>query len=93
MTEDKTPEIRVEKRDRTAILVIDNPKRRNAIARKLRQELNLLVKEMMADDDVGAIVLTVPASISAPAPIFRKCANARSRNIGNCTSNRRRPSG
>jgi len=58
MSEDITPGIRLEKRGRTAILVIDNPKRRNAIARKLRQELNRFVKEAMADEEIGAIVLT-----------------------------------
>ncbi|MBD0417332.1 enoyl-CoA hydratase/isomerase family protein [Oryzicola mucosus] len=58
MTDTTSPGIRAEKRGRTAILTIDNPSRRNAIARKLRQELNGLVKEMLADESVAAIVLT-----------------------------------
>jgi enoyl-CoA hydratase/carnithine racemase len=58
MTGVTTPCIRVDRQERTAILTIDNPKRRNAIARKLRQELNQAVKEAMADDGVGAVILT-----------------------------------
>lgn len=58
MTETTTPGIRVDRQDRTAILTIDNPNRRNAIGRKIRQELYQILKELMADDAVGAIVLT-----------------------------------
>lgn len=58
MTETTTPGIRTETRDRIAILTIDNPARRNAIARTLRQELHRALKAALENEDIAAIILT-----------------------------------
>lgn len=58
MTETTISRISLENRGNIAILTIDNQKRRNAISRKLRQELNHLLKTSMENDEIRAIILT-----------------------------------
>jgi enoyl-CoA hydratase/carnithine racemase len=58
VTATPAPGVRVDRRGRVAILTIDNPMRRNALSRKLRQELSLAMKHAMADETVGAVILT-----------------------------------
>lgn len=48
----------VERRDRVALLVLDDPDRRNALSPSLVDELVAVVDELEADDGVGALVIT-----------------------------------
>lgn len=58
MNDISTPGIHTERHGRVGILKIHNPKRRNAINRHLRQELNRCVKEMMEDEGVVVVIIT-----------------------------------
>lgn len=58
----------VERRDRVAVLTLNDPKRRNALNVDLCDELVTVVESLEADGDVGAIVVT------GAAPAF--CAGA-----------------
>ncbi|MCD2172228.1 enoyl-CoA hydratase/isomerase family protein [Rhizobium sp. C4] len=58
MTDTTKPGIKVETLNRVAIITIDNPSRRNAIGRSLRQGLHQALKASMENEEVGAIVLT-----------------------------------
>jgi enoyl-CoA hydratase len=50
--------LRVERRDRVAILTLDDPDRRNALSPDLVDEIVAAVTELEADDGVGALVVT-----------------------------------
>jgi enoyl-CoA hydratase len=50
--------LRVERRDRVAILTLDDPERRNALSPELVDEIVTAVAECQRDDDVGALVVT-----------------------------------
>jgi len=50
--------LRIERRDRVAIFVLDDPERRNALSPELVDEIKGAVAACERDDDVGAIVVT-----------------------------------
>jgi hypothetical protein len=65
-------QVHIERRGRTAVLTLDDPKRRNALSLGLCAALKDTVEELEADDTVGALVVT------GQPPAF--CAGA---NLGN----------
>lgn len=50
--------VRLERRGSVGVLVIDRPDRRNALSRKTLVELGRLTRELVADSDIRAVVLT-----------------------------------
>jgi enoyl-CoA hydratase len=66
--------LRVDRRDRVALLTLDDPDRRNALSPELVDEIVTTVEALDADDDVGALVVT-----GAP-PAF--CSGADVRALG-----------
>lgn len=50
--------LRIERRDRVAILTLDDPERRNALSPELVDEIIAAVTACEADDEVGAVVVT-----------------------------------
>jgi enoyl-CoA hydratase len=62
------PLLTVERRERVAVVTLDDPKRRNALSGGLVTELVAAFDELEADDGVGAVVVT------GAAPAF--CAGA-----------------
>jgi enoyl-CoA hydratase len=50
--------LRVERRDRVAVLTLDDPDRRNALTAGLVGEIVVAVDELEVDDGVGALVVT-----------------------------------
>jgi enoyl-CoA hydratase len=50
--------LHVERRDRVALLTLDEPERRNALTRELVEAITTTVAELGADDAVGALVVT-----------------------------------
>jgi enoyl-CoA hydratase len=50
--------VRIERHDRVAVLVLDDPDRRNALSMPLCEELTAAVAALEADDAVGALVVT-----------------------------------
>lgn len=54
---DEAP-VRLEKRGRVGVLVLDRPDRRNALSRKTLTELGRLARELVADPEVRAIIVT-----------------------------------
>ena len=66
--------LRVEHRDRVAILILDDPKRRNALSAEMVDGIVAAVDAAEADDGIGALVVT-----GAP-PAF--CSGADTSNIG-----------
>ncbi|NUP07538.1 MAG: enoyl-CoA hydratase [Polyangiaceae bacterium] len=50
--------VRLERRGRVGVLVLDRPDRRNALSRKTLSELGRLGRELIADESIRAIVLT-----------------------------------
>lgn len=52
------PLVRIERHDRVAVLVLDDPVRRNALSMPLCDELTAAVAASEADDGVGALVVT-----------------------------------
>lgn len=52
------PLIHTERRDRVAVLTLDDPRRRNALSRDLCAELAAAMDELESDADVGAVVVT-----------------------------------
>jgi enoyl-CoA hydratase len=50
--------LRVERRDRVAILTLDDPGRRNALSAELVDEIVVTMTAFESDDDVGALVVT-----------------------------------
>ena len=50
--------IRTERRDRVAVVTLDDPERRNALSLDLCAELVDVVAELEADESVGALVVT-----------------------------------
>ena len=50
--------LRVERRDRVAILTLDDPDRRNALSPELVDEIVVTMTAFESDDDVGALVVT-----------------------------------
>lgn len=61
-------QVHIERRGRTAVLTLDDPKRRNALSLGLCAALKDTVEELETDDTVGALVVT------GQAPAF--CAGA-----------------
>lgn len=61
-------QVHVERRDRVAVLTLDDPERRNALTLELCDAVAGAMGELEADDDVGAVVVT------GAAPAF--CAGA-----------------
>jgi enoyl-CoA hydratase len=60
----------VERRDRVAVVTLDDPKRRNALSGPLVAELAAAFDELEADDDVGAVVVTgAPPAFCAGADL------------------------
>lgn len=54
---DEVP-VRLEKRGRVGVLVLDRPDRRNALSRKTLTELGRLARQLVADPEVRAIIVT-----------------------------------
>ncbi len=50
--------LRIERRDRVAILTFDDPNRRNVVSNELNDELLDAFDELEADEGVGAVVIT-----------------------------------
>jgi enoyl-CoA hydratase len=50
--------LRVERRERGAVLTLDDPDRRNALSLEMVQQIVDAVRELEADDGVGALVVT-----------------------------------
>lgn len=50
--------LRIERRDRVAILTLDDPERRNALSPELVDEIIAAITACEADDEVGAVVVT-----------------------------------
>ena len=53
-----TPLLHVERRDRVALLTLDDPTRRNALSSQLCASLVDTLDTLDADDSVGAVVVT-----------------------------------
>ena len=58
MTEPATEPLRIERHDRTAVVVLDRPAERNALNAALRGALPTAMADLAADDAVDVIVLT-----------------------------------
>lgn len=58
MTEPRQGTVRIERRDRVAVLTVSDPARRNALSVALSAELAAAVAGCEADEGVGAIVVT-----------------------------------
>lgn len=64
------PQVLLERRDRVAVVTLNDPDRRNALNLDLNDELITVFDELDADDDVGAIVLTgAPPAFCAGADL------------------------
>ena len=64
------PLLTVERRDRVAVVTLDDPKRRNALSGELVAELGAAFDELEADDEVGAVVVTgAPPAFCAGADL------------------------
>ena len=50
--------LRVERRDRVAVLTFDDPDRRNVVSDEMNEELLTAFDDLEADDGIGAVVLT-----------------------------------
>jgi len=50
--------LRIERRDRVAILTFDDPDRRNVVSDEMNEELLAAFDDLEADDGIGAVVLT-----------------------------------
>lgn len=62
--------VRIERRDRVALLTLDDPDRRNALSRPLVGDIVAALEELEADDDVGALVVTgAPPAFCAGADL------------------------
>lgn len=72
--------LRVERRDRVAVLTLDDPPKRNALSLEMVDAIVDAVTELEADDDVGALVVT-----GAP-PAF--CSGADRSNLANLRAER-----
>jgi enoyl-CoA hydratase len=60
----------VDRRDRVAVVTLDDPKRRNALSGDLVAELGATFDALEADDDVGAVVVTgAPPAFCAGADL------------------------
>ncbi|MBK8942128.1 MAG: enoyl-CoA hydratase/isomerase family protein [Polyangiaceae bacterium] len=57
MADDEVP-VKLERRGRVGVLVLDRPDRRNALSRQTLMELGRLGRELVADPEIRAIVLT-----------------------------------
>lgn len=60
-------EVKLDVRDRVAVVTLDAPQRRNALTPQMASELVLAVDEVDSDDRVGAIVISGGASFCAGA--------------------------
>lgn len=62
--------VRVDRRERVAVLTLDDPERRNALSGPLVADIVAAVDELEADDGVGALVVTgVPPAFCAGADL------------------------
>ncbi|MBI2170066.1 MAG: enoyl-CoA hydratase [Actinobacteria bacterium] len=62
--------LRVERRDRVAVLTLDDPDHRNALSRPLVEAIVAAVDEVEADEGVGAVVVTgTPPAFCAGADL------------------------
>ena len=50
--------LRIERRDRVAVLTFDDPDRRNVVSDEMNDELLAAFDTLAADSEVGAVVLT-----------------------------------
>ncbi|MEC9424131.1 MAG: enoyl-CoA hydratase/isomerase family protein, partial [Actinomycetota bacterium] len=50
--------LRIERRDRVAVLTFDDPDRRNVVSDEMNDELLAAFDTLEADSEVGAVVLT-----------------------------------
>ncbi len=50
--------LRIERRDRVAILTFDDPDRRNVVSDEMNDELLAAFDELEADEGIGAVVVT-----------------------------------
>ena len=50
--------LRIERRDRVAILTFDDPDRRNVVSDEMNEELLAAFDDLESDDGIGAVVLT-----------------------------------
>jgi enoyl-CoA hydratase len=67
--------LRVERRDRVAVLTLDDPDRRNALTAGLVGEIVVAVDELEVDDGVGALVVTgAPPAFCSGADVGRLAA-------------------
>ncbi len=61
---------RIERRERVAVLTLDDPERRNALSKPLVDDIVAALDELEADDDVGALVVTgAPPAFCAGADL------------------------
>ena len=64
--------LRVERRDRVAILTLDDPDRRNALSPELVDEIVAAVAACEGDESVGALVVTgAPPAFCSGADVER----------------------
>ena len=50
--------LRIERRNRVAVLTFDDPDRRNVVSNEMNDELLTAFDELEADEGVGAVVIT-----------------------------------
>ena len=60
--------LHVERRERVAVLTLDEPERRNALTADLVQEIVTTVDRLEDDEEIGALVVTGAAGVLLGAP-------------------------